>query len=489
MRLKLDRLRPKPTPAWSQALLLVATALRMVCSLGLTILVGRSISPAAFGTFALVATVFGLAHEFTDMGTGNVAVRVAARARSSERTVLEQLLGLRLLLSLMASLTCIGYALAQADPMVRLMLLATGTVLAFSSVSACSTVFQLRQAQIRPAALSVLSQVVTLLVAAVMLAVPVADAWFPAAVVAREAAIALGTLLLAVDLVGYMPRPRFSGPSLKSFFGSAAVVALATLTYHVQLQGGMLWVQVLRPEAELGAFAAAQRPLAPLLFIPWIIMLPLVPVLSWLAAARREAFTRQSQAAVDLSLGLGAVMAVVTWRTAEPLLAFLYGGRFSDGPLSAVATLHWLAPALGCAFALAAIATILVADHREWALLKLSAAGLALYSALNLLLLPGLGFMGTAIATAVALAALNAGGFVLLATIGIVPRLRTLAVLLPALILYPLLLVLPGTPFVQLLAATPLTLAGLLTVWFFPGLTADRTEQAGLTQEVLAGHE
>ena len=76
-----------------------------------------------------------------------------------------------------------------------------------------------------------------------------------------------------------------------------------------------------------------------------------------------------------------------------------------------------------------------------------------------------------------------------MATIGIVPRLRTLAVLLPALILYPLLLVLPGTPFVQLLAATPLALAGLLTVWFFPGLTADRTEQAGLTQEVLAGHE
>ena len=67
-----ERLRPKPTPEWSQIVLLAATALRMVSSLGLTILVGRFLSPREFGGFALVATFFGLAHEFTDMGTGNV---------------------------------------------------------------------------------------------------------------------------------------------------------------------------------------------------------------------------------------------------------------------------------------------------------------------------------------------------------------------------------------------------------------------------------
>src|SRR6201989_3001479 len=99
-----ERLRPKATPEWSQVILLGATAIRLATSLGLIILAGRFLSPADFGAFALVSTAFTLAHEFTDMGTGNVAVRTTARARESERGILENLLGLRLVLSVVAAL-------------------------------------------------------------------------------------------------------------------------------------------------------------------------------------------------------------------------------------------------------------------------------------------------------------------------------------------------------------------------------------------------
>jgi O-antigen/teichoic acid export membrane protein len=446
------------------------------------------LSPAEFGGFALVATVFGLAHEFTDMGTGNVAVRAAAVARSNERTILEQLLGLRLMLSLVAALVCAGFALTRTGGMLRGMLLATAVVLVFSCVSACSTVFQLRQAQVAPAVLSVSVQVVALVAAAIMLAIPVGGGWVAGVVVAREVLVVVGTLALGARLLGYLPRPRFHGSAPRAFFGAAAVVALATVIYHFQLQGGIFWVQVMRPEMELGAFAAAQRPLAPLLFIPWVAMLPLVPLLSWLVARDPAAFRRQSLSAIDLSVGLGAVMTVVTLVLARPTLMFLYGERFSTGALSAVATLRWLALSLGCSCVVAALSTVLIAAHRERALLCLSSLGLALYVAANLLLLPGMGFVASAIATAVALGAMTIGALLLVGTMGVLPGMRTALILLPAAVLCPMLDVLPGPPVAVLVLGATLTCCALAAVWRFPGIGASRLEQAMLSRAALADH-
>jgi O-antigen/teichoic acid export membrane protein len=479
-------LRPKATPEWSQVILLAATAVRMASSLALTIMAGRFLTPGEFGGFALVTVAFGLAHEFTDMGTGNVAVRAAARARDNERTVLEHLLGLRLVLGILAAVVCAAFALARTDGILRGMLLATSVVLTFSYVSAFSTVFQLRQAQIAPALLSVLAQLAAVAAAALLLAFPVKGGFLSGVIVAREVAVVAGTAALAIALLGYTPKPRLTREAMRSFFGVAMVVALATLAYHFQLQGGLFWVQVMRPEAEVGAFAAAQRPLSAILFLPWLVMLPLVPLLSWLAAENRAAFARQSAAVIDLLIGLGAVMAVVTYQLAEPLMAFLYGARFSSGALSAVGTVRWFALPLGGSFAVAALSTVLLADHRERELLAVSAAGCAVYAVVNLLLLPEVGFVGSAIATACALGVVAPGGMLLLARIGIVPGRRTAQVLLPAAVLIPLLALLTGPPFLQLALAALLTLAALAAVWRFPALASSRTEQMALSREALA---
>lgn len=479
-------LRPKPTPEWNQVVLLAATAVQMASSLLLTVMAGRSLTPAEFGGFALVTTTFGLSHQFTDMGTGNVAVRAAARARDSERTVLEHLLGLRLILSILAGLACAGFALARTDGILRGMLLATAVVLMFSYASAFRTVFQLRQAQVLPAMLSVLAQLAAVGAAAVMLASPMDGGLISGVIVTREAVVIVGTAVLAVGLLGYAPHPRFTREAMHSFFGVAMIVALATIAYHFQLQGGPFWVQVMRPEDELGAFGAALRPLTPILMLPWLVMLPMVPLLSWLAVENRPAFMRQSRAAIDLLMGLGAVMTVVTFQLAEPLMAFLYGARFSEGVLSAVGTLRWFSLPLGASFAVAALSTILLADHRERALLGVSACGCVAYAALNLMLLPDLGFVGSAIASACSLGIVAPGGMLLLARIGVVPGLRTLQILLPAAILFPLLSLLPGPPFLRLLLGAPLALAALLAVWRFPSLAASRTEQIALSREALA---
>ena len=481
----MTRLRPKATPAWSQMVLLAAVAARMALSVALTILLGRSLSPQEFGFFALVATTFGLAHELADMGSGNVAVRGTARAPSAERAMLEALLGLRLVLGLCSAAACAVLALTQGGLPQTALLLGTAGVLSFSYVSAYSTVFQLRQAQIAPSVLSVLVQAGTLAASGALVAAHLPGALFAVVLLLREAAVLVGTRALAVRLLGAAVRPRIRDGSLRPFFGKAAVVAAGTLFYHVQLQGGPFFVQAMRPEAELGAFAAALRPLVPVLFVPWVVMLPLVPLLSRLAAVDRSGFQRQARGALDLSIGLGAVVACGTYQVAPDVLHVLYGAQFSAGPLSAVATLRWMAGPLGCSFATAAVSTVLLADNREWRLLQLSAVGLAAYAAANLLLLPRVGFVGSAMATAVSVSVLTAGALALLCggPGGIAPGWRTLGVLAPAAVLFALLGSVGGPPLLHLAVGAAASGLALAAVLHFPGFAAIRAEQPA-----LAGH-
>ncbi len=482
-------LRPKRTPAWNQAILLAAVALRMVLGLALTFVLGRFLSPASFGDFALVATVFGFAREFTEIGTGNVAVRAAAQEHADERGVLEHLLGLRLILCLAAAFACALFAVARTHGILQGMLLAAAAVLTVSYLSGLSVAFQLRQAQFAPSAFFVLVQILTLGAVALLFALHVDGGWFGGVVVGRETIGLIGATILAVRLLGYAPSPRFTRSGFRSLFGSAAVVALASLAYNFQFLSGLFWVQLLRPEAEVGAFAAAQRPVAAVLIVPWLIMSPLFPIISALAARNRTEFRRQAKATIDVSLGLGAVMWVAIMQTAEPLLILLYGSKFSTGPLSAVATLSWFALPLGGSFLAAAVSTVLIADHREDALLTLGVVGCVLFVALNIALLPAVGFYGSAAATAFSVSVINAGGMVLAAVRGIPPGFRTALILLPAALLFSVLSLLPDDPpLVRLALASLLVFAALAGVWFFPGIPASRRELAARSQEVAKAH-
>jgi O-antigen/teichoic acid export membrane protein len=484
---RLSRLLPKATPAGSQLVLLTATGCRMILSLVLAVLLGRYLAAAEFGYFVLVGTVFELGRELSDLGNGNLALRQTAQAPERERRTLENLLGLRLALSAVAAGACIVLALEQDTLWHEALLLATATVLVVCCLSAFNIVFQRRQTLLAPALLSVLVQFGTVIAGIILLGLQTAGALFASLVLMRELVIAIGTRQLAVRLLGYAPWPRLGRGAMHDFVGNAAMVAFATLLYRLQVLGGIFFVEFLRPQPELGAFAAAFRPLVPLLFIPWILVLPLMPLLSWVAATQRDAFRRQAQIAMNLCIGIGAVMAVATAETAPAILQFFYGTKFGSGPLSAIAALRWFSLPLGYSFTTAAFAIILLADKRERQLLQLSLVGFACYVCANLLLLPRYQFTGGAIATALAMTLTNIGGLMLLrrGSEGFVLGRQTLLFLLPATVLFAALHFVTAPALVELSIAGVLSGAALFALWHFPGVAEYRAEQATLTRLAL----
>ena len=160
----------------------------------------------------------------------------------------------------------------------------------------------MRQAQEGPALLNVLGGLLVLGGSVVLKKLAAAGPAFAWLLVAREALILLFTMLLGWRLLGYRPRPGFRGRKLRDFVAPALIFGLASLIYTIYFNCDVFFVYVIRGKEELGAYAAAFRPINPLLLLPWLLMVPMIPVLT---AAANDTRTVCAAGARRVRLGAG----------------------------------------------------------------------------------------------------------------------------------------------------------------------------------------
>lgn len=388
------------SPSVAQAMLLGGALTQLGLALLITIYLARVLSPAAFGFFSLVSTILILARKFLDLGLSNVAARDIAVDPQRERPILEGMMAYRRVAGVVLALSLLVFAFAQTGEVERWILLAVGMVLLFTEPAALDPVFQVRQAQGGPAVLSVLGGLLVLGGSVWFRRLDLAGAAFAWLLVVREALTLLFTKILAERLLGYHPKPGFRGRSLKTFLGPALIFGLASLVYTIYFHCDVFFVYALRGKEELGAYAAAFRPINPLLLLPWLLMVPMIPVLTALAASDRERFTLQVRTACGLAVGIGACGLVAGVVLAPDLVQLLYRGRYLTGPLSCVAAFRWLAIALGQVCATTVLTASLLADRKEKLLLGIGSAALVVNAAVNLVLLRHYNFTAAGFATA-----------------------------------------------------------------------------------------
>ena len=388
------------SPNVAQAILLASAAAQLALSLLITIYLARELSPAAFGFFSLVSTVFILARKFLDLGLGNVAARDIARDPERERPILEGMMAYRRVTGVLLALAMLGFAMTQRAGPERWVLFGVATVLLFTEPAALDPVFQVRQAQGGPALLNVFGGLVVLGGSLLYKRLDVAGALFGSLLVAREAISLLGTKFLAERLLGYHPKPGFRGRNLRAFVGPALIFGLASLVYTIYFHCDVFLVLIFRGREELGAYAAAFRPINPLLVLPWLLMVPLIPVLSATASRDMELFVRQVRSAAALAAGIGACTLVAGVMLAPDLVQLLYKGRYLDGSLSSVNAFSWLAVALGQVCVTTVLTASLLAAGREKLLLAIGTAALVANLALNAILLQHYDFTAAGFATA-----------------------------------------------------------------------------------------
>lgn len=451
----------------SQLFVVLGFAVHLGLGLALTILLGRHLSAQDFGFFALVTALFAFARDAMDLGTTAVAARDIPRQPELERPLLEGLMAWRRLVGIGLAIAALALAARQSDAARQLTLIAVAAGLVGLAPSAFAAVFQARQALGIPTLINVSFQI-AMLAACVALALHrVEGPVFAGLVVLREFLASLLAAFYGCWLVGYRPRPGMLGRGLRPFVGAAGVWALATACRHLYGQSDIFAVYLLRGEAELGALAAAYRPIAPAFLIPWLVSAPLVPVLT---LAMRGAPGRFA-AIVDRSLGIataiGALGTASALVLAPELILVLYGGRYTDPALDAVTALRWLGLAVLPVCRMAVYAMALLSAGRERAAFRIIAVGLVAKIVLNLVLVPRFGFIAAVATTAMS-------EFALAVTLawayhGRRPSLRfgasDVAALAPAAAVLGLAPLVPGEPVLRLVAVLAVGAAGLFLLF------------------------
>jgi len=394
------QLPPLRNPNVAQLVLLGGTLSQLALALLITIYLARVLTPAAFGFFSLVGTIFILARKLLDLGLSNVAARDIADDTRRERPILEGMMAYRRVAGAVLALALCIFALMQKSVPERAVLLAVGWVLLFTEPAALDPVFQVRQAQGAPALLNVFGGLLVLGGSVVFKGLGVAGAAFAWLLIVRESVTLLGTKLLAEHLLGYRPKPGFRGRALKAFVGPALTFGLASLVYTIYFNCDVFFVYALRGKEELGAYAAAFRPINPLLLLPWLLMVPLVPLLT-VAAKDRQRFVSQVREVCGLAIGLGACGLVAGVLLARDLVSLLYRGRYLEGPLSCVNAFRWLAIALGLVCVTTVLTAAMLADRKEKLLLEIGTTALVVNAAMNLVLLRRYNFTAAGFVTAV----------------------------------------------------------------------------------------
>jgi len=389
------------SPSVAQAILLGGAAAQLGLALLITIYLARALSPAAFGFFALIGTIFALARKFLDLGLSNVAARDIAREPRRERPILEGMMAYRRVTGVLLAIALGVFAVVQKSTPERSILLAVALVLVFTEPAALDPVFQVRQAQAGPALLNVFGGLLVLGGSVLFKRVGIIGAAFGWLLVLREAITLLVTKFLAQRLLGYRPIPGFRGRNLRAFVRPALIFGLASLVYTIYFHCDVFFVYALRGRDELGAYAAAYRPINPLLLLPWLLMVPLIPVLSATATHDLDRFVRQVRGACALALGIGSCALVAGVVLAPDMVQLLYKGNYLQGPLSCVNAFVWLAIALAEVCVTTVLTASLLAAGKEKLLLEIGTSALVVNVGMNLVLLRRFDFTAAAIATAV----------------------------------------------------------------------------------------
>jgi O-antigen/teichoic acid export membrane protein len=357
----------------------------------------RHLGPARFGVYTTVISLVNVIASITDAGMSNLGIReYSARAGEEREALMRDLLGLRVMLTMLGVLIATGFALAAGyDPA-----LLAGTVLAALSVIVVvlQHTFSIPLASaLRFGALSVLEvarQAITVVLIVALILVkagllPLLAVALVAnlTVLAPTAALVRGQISMRLVL-----RPRRWAALLRL----TVAFSLASAANTLYLYAAQIVTSLVAGSHQSGLFAASFRVFIVVATVPGLLVASALPLL---ARAARDDRTR-------LGYALQRTFEVSTILGVAALLGSVVGARFIievvGGPkyAGAAAALRIEGVALLASFVLAGWGFGLLSLHRHRALLTANICALIVSVVLTVVLAKTHGARGAALASA-----------------------------------------------------------------------------------------
>ncbi len=370
---------------------IAARILNLILGIFVTLILVRGLGTRGFGVWSALFAVGQVASSFGDLGLNQIAVSRAAEDPDREGGWLGALLSLRLLLAIPITLASVGAILLIAPTShARLAGALIAGVMLLSAPSAMTVVFQLRVRNHVPMAILTLNSVLWGVGVVVVSTLSGGIVAFAAVFLATSAVSAglTATLALKRAAVRMSGSREFWRPLLRVGVGVGVAGILVTL--YVKLD--QILVLELAGSRQAGLYGAAYRLLDQVQFIPISVMTTLFPLIAAAYASRRDRVRALLQVAAEYLAMASLPILAFTIIAARPIMTLLFGRDFG----AAAPALPILAGAfVSISFGyLVGNMVVILELQRQFA--RFAAIGLIVNAALNLVLIPGFGFLAAA---------------------------------------------------------------------------------------------
>ena len=393
------------------ALRLAGYGAGVALSVGSAAVLFRHLGVVDSGRYVLVLSLVMLSAGLTDAGLTWLGVREVALRRGDERrALLSNLLGLRLVFSLLGVLVACAYAVVAGypDSLVLGTAIAGASVIATSLQSTLSTVLMAELRLGWVTALELLRQVV--FVVGIVVLVQLGATLVPFFVLAFGAGVV--ALVVTAVLVGRATPflPAFDRAQWRALLAETLPYALAAAVGAVYFRLAILIVNLVASDTQTGYFGVSFRIIEVLVLVPQLVVGAGFPIFARAARDDAERLQYGLQKMLDACLILGTITVVVLGVGAPVAIDVVAGPKF--GAAAAVLRLH--AIALLGSFMSAVFGYALLSLRRRRAVLVVNAAALVTMAVLGPALAATSGARGAAGATVAAEAVLAVCGWALL---------------------------------------------------------------------------
>lgn len=421
----------------------------------------RHLGVVQYGYFITVTSILSIVHGVTEAGLTSLGIReYAVLGPSRGEAVVRNLVGLRFFLMVVGVLvTGAVVALSGAEQVIVVGVFVSGLALLIARTEQTYSIplsAEMRQGWIAVFELIRQATLTTLILALVVVGADLV-AFFWAQVVA--AATMVGAVLLLVgrrnssvlsDRVSL--RPAFDLAMWRALGRQTLPFAVASSIGLIYPRAGVILLSYFSSGVQTGLYSAAFRITEVLALLPWLLSAPVFPILARAARDDMERFRHGLQRVFDVSLVVGAWMALSVGVGAPFAISVVAG----DGFEGSIDVLRIQAAGLLTFFLVATWGYALLSLHRYSALVVGNIVAAVVAVAGTLALAPELGARGAALATVAAETVL---AVIYLGALGGAPAARPRATVAPKVALavggglVPALLV-PAPPVVLVLLST-----------------------------------
>lgn len=356
------------------------------------IFVTRYLGPGPFGDYSTAYAFVGTFILFAELGISQLMVQEGSRNEG----VLPQYFGNTLFVKSILVILCIIIMIICMFPAgysttVKTMIVILGAAVCFNALN--QSVYNYYQAVQKMYLAAGFQFLTTVLIGVLTLVVIFSGLGVVAITATHLLSYVIISILLYLALKGKV-KPRIELNSLPGMVKNGLPFGIHRIFYYMFFQLSILILSLTTTNVEVGIYSAAYKLMLMLVFIPSLMTSAIYPVLYQLGESDRDKHQYTTEKVFKVLSAVGIAGSVLIFTLAEPLVEWLYAGKFNES-IPILMIVSWFL-ALECmSFSLG---DVLTTTNRQWQRTLVQGSALLFLFILIMALNPSLGIYGAAYA-------------------------------------------------------------------------------------------